>query len=99
MGTKSIYADPLDIKSPAHDILVGTLDGTVARLDSKTGHSIWTKSLASPIFSSPQRIDDVGKYFLITEVLGIVHCIDINGNEVSEIPQHTNLFFFILVFF
>lgn len=92
VGSKSIFASPLILNNLTRDILVCTLDGSFSRLNSETGNSIWTKSLSSPIFSSPQLFN---QNCLITEVLGIVHCVDIDGIEVS---LRTNQDFVVLLF-
>lgn len=81
VGAKSIYANQLVLHETTLDLLVCTLDGTFARVDSKTGQSVWTKSWSSPIFSTPHQIED-SAHCLIAEVSGIVHCIDLDGVEV-----------------
>ncbi|XP_013140659.1 PREDICTED: acyl-CoA synthetase family member 4 [Papilio polytes] len=54
-------------------IMVGTLSGVCAGIDTRARRAAWRGKLASPVFARPALYDD-DKYVVFAEVNGDVHC-------------------------
>lgn len=54
-------------------ILVGTLSGTCASINTASDNVAWRTTLSSPVFASPALYDD-DKYVVFAEVNGEIHC-------------------------
>ncbi|XP_068627753.1 beta-alanine-activating enzyme [Battus philenor] len=54
-------------------IMVGTLSGVCAGLDTRTKKVAWRGKLSSPVFARPALYDD-DKYVVFAEVSGEIHC-------------------------
>lgn len=59
-----------------------SLDGTFGIILLSTGVSVWTKQTSSPIFSNPCKLSNLNR-IIIAEVVGVVHCIDFDGDTVK----------------
>lgn len=82
LGEKSVYASPMLLNANgigADDVLLCTLDGTVARFDATDGRVMWRKRFDSPIFATPavavERTTDNHTTVILAEVVGLVHCV------------------------
>lgn len=91
IGTKSIYANP--VLCILNDLIVCTLDGTVARVNATTGSILWTISIGFPIFSTPSILTENNETFIIIgSVNGIVHCLNNDGNKLWSRTIDGNIF-------
>ena len=100
MGTKGILSAPQQLDT--HSVLVCTLDGTYARLNSRSGHIEWMKKFLSPIFSNSSVLCDK-RIFIVAEVDGNLHFCTFDGNEVKQIlhiyiVEHYNVIQFTYIF-
>lgn len=71
MAEQAISADTVLAKNGY--IMVGTLSGVCAGIDTRARRAAWRGKLASPVFARPALYDD-DKYVVFAEVNGDVHC-------------------------
>lgn len=93
IGSKSIFANPTKLTDD--DFVVCTLDGIVARLNSKNSHVKWSNDMKKPIFSTPAIIKDenTSKLNIIFAcVNGVVHCLRCDGELTWKFEIDGNIF-------
>lgn len=54
-------------------VLLGTLSGVCASIETETNTVLWRGTLGSPVFASPVLYDE-DKYVVFAEVGGEIHC-------------------------
>lgn len=79
IGTKSIYANPIKINE--ENVLICTLDGTVALVHSGSADILWTFQLNFPIFSTPSVLSNEkgDDNILIASVNGTIASLSSDG--------------------